>query len=355
MLYRKSYESGTKLNCVPCFSSSKMQFKQDTALSDTSPQGPDWLGLNLQAANLRNADLRNADLDNANLEGADLRAANLQKANLQNANLRRANLEGADLKDARLDNAEVRDCNFNDSDLRDANLATVRGLDAQQLAGANLAGVGLPKEISDFSGLSFVNELSKDTQALFAVLLLACIYSWLTIASTQDVQLFTSTGSSELPIIRTTVPLLFVYGAGPILFIDHFHLFSYLYAAPLGSHVKFTCRVSRRWRTASEDQSLDSERVCFSSIASQSTKSSPLSRSQLAIGIVAAWWLVPVTNLFFWLRYVHRQRLALSISHSIVLAASVFAALYFQELAAKTLRHRRTSTAVNAVQMEPVR
>ena len=133
--------------------------------------------------------------------------------------------------------------------------------------------------------------------------------------------------------------------------IDHFRLFSYLYAAPLGSHVKFTCRVSRRWRTASEDQSLDSERVCFSSIASQSTKSSPLSRSQLAIGIVAAWWLVPVTNLFFWLRYVHRQRLALSISHLIVLAASVFAALYFQELAAKTLRHRRTSTAVNAVQI----
>lgn len=205
-----------------------MQFKQDTALSDTSPQGPDWLGLNLQAANLRNADLRNADLDNANLEGADLRAANLQKANLQNANLRRANLEGADLKDARLDNAEVRDCNFNDSDLRDANLATVRGLDAQQLAGANLAGVGLPKEISDFSGLSFVNELSKDTQALFAVLLLACIYSWLTIASTQDVQLFTSTGSSELPIIRTTVPLLFVYGAGPILLLIifiYFHIY----------------------------------------------------------------------------------------------------------------------------------
>ena len=71
--------------------------------------------------------------------------------------------------------------------------------------------------------------------------------------------------------------VLFVYGTGPIVFLDTVFIYFHIYMQHLWEiTVKFTCRVSRRWRAGSEDQSLDSEHVFVSVNCQPSTKSSPI-------------------------------------------------------------------------------
>ena len=59
-------------------------------------------------------------------------------------------------------------------------------------------------------------------------MLLGCVYSWLTIATTTDVKLLTNTASSPLPIIGTEIPIAWFYIAAPLVLIAlylYFHFY----------------------------------------------------------------------------------------------------------------------------------
>jgi len=125
---------------------------------------------------LRGAALSGRDLSTANLRGADLRGAGFEASSLFRASLREANLQGIDLSVAK------------------------RGLQTEQLAGADLTGATLPEELKKlYDGLQNVNNISESARKLFLAVLAACLYSWLTIATTTDVNLITNRASSPLP------------------------------------------------------------------------------------------------------------------------------------------------------------
>ena len=288
-------------------------------------------GANLQEANLEEANLQEANLEEANLQSAILVEANLQKANLVKANLQKANLEEANLQKAYLGAANLQKAAFNltilrEANLQDAKLTDATGLLANQLAGANVSGAILPDYIQLSEGLSQVEEISKKAGKLFISMLLGCVYAWLTIAMTTDVGLLTNSTSSPLPIIQAKIPITGFYWAAPLI------LFSI--------YVWFHFYLQRYWQSLSslpavfpDGKELDEKvypwllnslvRPNFTLLRENGP---PLSRLMVVISIVLAWWVVPLTFVFFWLRYLPKHHWEGTIEHIIlIVVACVFA------------------------------
>jgi hypothetical protein len=189
-----------------------------------------------RASQAATPDLSAADLSGKDLSLADLRSVNFNKSNLSGNTLREANL-----RDAILRGTDLHGVNFSRSDLtgaslREANLQGVdlsvaqRGLQTEQLAGADLTGATLPEELKKlYDGLENVNNIPESARKLFLAVLAACLYSWLTIATTTDVNLITNRASSPLPVIQTSIPIVGFYWVAPLLllcvyFYFHFYL-----------------------------------------------------------------------------------------------------------------------------------
>jgi len=308
---------------------------------------------NLQEAHLFESDLQEALLNKANLQKADIRKSNLQKANLikaklqeanlfgacfKEADLLRAELQGANLAEAKLQGAKLWKARLREVDLQDADLTDATGLLAGQLAGANVSGAKLPEAIDKFEGLKIVEETSKHAQKLFVSMLLGCVYSWLTIATTTDARLLTNFASSPLPIIGTPIPIVGFYVAAPLLL--------------LGLYLYFHLYLQRLWEGLAElpavfpdGRPLDKRAdpwlligLVRSHFKLLRDKRPPFSRLQNAISILLAWWVVPVTLFFFWLRYLRRHDLVGTSLHIILLVVSIGFGIMSYLLARATLR-----------------
>lgn len=284
-------------------------------------------------ASLPMADLSGAGLVEANLQGANLIETTFRDADLRSANFQGANLRGSDLQKAKLLNTKLRD-----ADLQDANLAETTGLLAGQLGGANVCGAKLPGEIRNFDGLKSVEEVSKHAGNLLFSLLLACVYSWLTIATTTDALLLTNSISSPLPIIGTAVPIVAFYLAAPLFLLG---LYTYLHL-----------NLQRLWEGLAElpaifpdGRPLDKKAypwllnslVCVH-LPRLKKYRPPLSRVQVGISVFIAWWLGPLTILLFWGRYIRRHDWLGTILLVVLLTASIGGAIMLRALAAGTLR-----------------
>ena len=270
----------------------------------------------LQGAQLSGADLSGANFSDANLEDADLRDAILQGANLQRTALRDVNLENADL-------------------------TKTAGLLPAQLGGANLCGARLPDRFGDFDGLKIVEEESKNARTLFFGILLACVYGWLTIASTTDVLLLTNSSSSQLPVISASIPIVSFYIVGPLML---FVLYMYLHL-----------HLQRLWdrlvdlpAVFPDGRSLGKRAypwlltgLVYSYNPYLKNRRPPLSRLQTAISLLVTWWLMPLTILLFWTRYLRRHEWIGTSLHIVVLVASISAGILLYKLAVSTLRGHR--------------
>lgn len=287
-------------------------------------------------ANLCRADLRKADLEEANLQGinllkADLRGAQLKKVDLQGVNLRGAQLQGASLL-----RAVLREAN-----LQDADLSKVEGLQSDQLAGANLSGATLPEAVGRFEALSIVQEKSQNAKRILLALLLACIYLFLTVATTRDAPLITNSASSRLPIINSDVPIVGFYWAAPLIIVS-----VYLY---------FLLYLQRLWESLAklpavftDGTPLDEKAypwlpnsLVTSHFLLLRAQRPPLSGMQSLISILIAYWIVPLTLLFVWGRYLTRQDWAGTGTHIALLVTAAVSAVMFRRLAGETLAGKR--------------
>src|ERR1700677_1347690 len=96
----------------------------------------------------------------------------------------KAALKGMDLREANFGTADLRQVELDDSDLTNSILSQARGLSADQLRGTILTGAKLLKEIKEsLKTLPGVDEASKNSRKLFATMLIAFLYCWLTIFS----------------------------------------------------------------------------------------------------------------------------------------------------------------------------
>lgn len=284
------------------------------------------------SAALPGADFSGKELVEINLQGAYLIDAKFRNADLRSANLQRANLRGSDLQQAKLLNTKLRD-----ADLQDANLAETTGLLAGQLGGANVCGAKLPGEIRNFDGLKGVEEVSKHAGNLLFSLLLVCVYSWLTVATTTDALLLTNSASSPLPIVGAAVPIVAFYLAAPFFL--------------LGLYIYLHLNLQRLWEGLAElpavfpdGRPLDKKAypwllnglVC-AYLPRLKKYRPPLSRVQVGISVLVAWWLGPLTVLLFWARYLRRHDWPATVLLVALLTASISAAIMLYRLAATTL------------------
>lgn len=251
------------------------------------------------------------DLSDAQLAGVDLGDADLIDVNLSGANLRRAKLAKCELAGARL-------------------------------SGADLTGAQLPESISkQFESLGNVKEISSNAQKLFIAMLAACLYCWLTIGSTTDLNLITNRATSSLPIIQTGIPIVgFFYVAPLLLFGAYFYLHFYLQKLwdELGSlPAIFPDGKPLYERT---DPWLLSDLV---RIRSRKLRDSApfLARLQIWASVFLTWWVVPLTLFLFWGRYLVRHELPGTLFQMLAFSVSISCAIALYRLASHTLQGAR--------------
>jgi len=274
------------------------------------------------------------DLREAQLPGADLCTVNFSKANLA-----RADLQGALLAEANLREAQLPWTLLSDANLQHADLTHATGLLAEQLAGANVAGAQLPEEIRLFPELAIVEQLSQGLQSLFFVLLSACVYSILTIATTTHARLLTNATSSPLPIIGTVIPIASFYMAAPLLLLG-LYLYLHLYylrplwelLADLPTHFPDGRPLEKKaslWLLTGLDRS--------QSVREQEGRSRLAAVHSQGLGLFT-WGIVPVTLLLFWLEYLPRHDPWGTLLHVILLVISIWEFVLLYWLAATPLR-----------------
>jgi uncharacterized protein YjbI with pentapeptide repeats len=278
-------------------------------------------------------DLSRVDLTEMSLPGADLRQINLQKSCLRGADLRGANLLEADLSGANLLNAKLQD-----SDLRDADLKDAEFLLGKQLAGSDLGGARLPDSGLEFGGLEIVEQISRNARTILFSTLLACVYTWLTVATTTDPLLLTNSISSPLPIIRTEIPIAGFFWVAPLIL--------------LGLYLYFHIYLQRLWENLAELPAVfpDGTRLdkkaypwLLNGLVARQFKrlrnSRPqFSRLQTVLSVLLAWWTVPITLLVLWLRYLPRHDWLGTVLHAVLAIASIGGGILFYRTAMGTLR-----------------
>src|ERR1700683_1061073 len=299
-----------------------------------------WLASQSFVPDLSGANLHGKDLVERNLRDADLTGADLSSAILSDADLRRANLRGADLRGATFDGSNLFDASLRETNLQGVDLSVAkRGLQTEQLAGADLTGATLPPELAKlYDSLENVNNISESARKLFLAVLAACLYSWLTIATTTDVNLITNRASSPLPIIQTSIPIFGFYWVAPLLLLCvyfYFHFYLQKLWEELGSLPAIL--PDGRPLHAKIDPWLLNDLV-RAHLPKLSADRPFLSYLQLWISVLLAWWVVPVTMFLFWGRYLPRHERTGTTFHVALLAISLAAALRLYRLAVGTLR-----------------
>jgi uncharacterized protein YjbI with pentapeptide repeats len=308
--------------------------------------GADLNGANLEGANLRyarlcrgtllrNASLRGANLSGANLSGAELQVVNLTNADLYGADITGANLQGANFTGAYLCGASLRGANLEGVDLS----GVTGGLRTEQLAGADLTGARLPDQLKKlYDGLDNVKGISESARKIFLVVLAACLYCWLTIATTTDVNLITNRASSPLPIIQTAIPIAGFYLVAPMLVLCIYFYFHF-YLQKLWEELGSLPAVFPDGRPlhAKVDPWLLNDLV-QAHLPKLNVNRPFLSHFQLWISVLLAWWVVPITMFLFWGRYLRRHEQIGTAFHIVLLVVSLVAAVCLYRLAVATFR-----------------
>ena len=275
------------------------------------------------------------DLASAKLEGAELVGVNLRYADLQEADLKAADLLLADLRDsclarANLEEASLVGANLEGANLEGAALASAMGLVPRQLAGANLRDATLPPQILEFPGLADFARVSRSAVSFFSATISLSLLSWLMIWKTRDVQLISD--SSILPFLHSAAassafPTRVIYLIMPAVLVAVYLTFQY--------------HLQRLWDAVLElpaifpdGSSLDEHRPWIITGLLRAhfrwmNQDAPSTRFiEKAISMLLAYWLVPVTLVCFWGRYLTEQDMHGTLLHILLFAAATGVAVY---------------------------
>jgi kumamolisin len=208
-----------------------------------------------------------------------------------------------------------------------------------KLAAADLTGAEMPKPLSDkLEHLDNVKEISSNAQKLFVAALAACLYSWLTVGTTTDVNLVSNRATSSLPIIQTSVPIVGFFYVAPLLLLGAY-LYFHFYLQKLWDELGLLPSVFPDGDPLNRktDPWLLSDLVRIHSVKLRS--STPfLTNLQIWVSVFVAWWVVPLSLLVLWARYLVRHELTGTIFQSIAAAIAISSAMFLYRLARNTLR-----------------
>jgi uncharacterized protein YjbI with pentapeptide repeats len=283
-------------------------------------------------ADLCSVNLANADLTGVNLQGAFLHKANLSGADLSMANLRGASLVQADLRNTNLLGTELRGAN-----LMAATLYGAEGLWVGRLGGTNLFDALLPESISAFDGPKAIADATKVARwfyfSMLAISLLCCGL----IAFTTDLRLVLN--ASAIPISRfgNVLPMTGFYMGAPLLLLVIYLRFHFLLLRLWGSMAALPA-VFPDGQTPENDGPWYLMGLVRRHFRWARDNRSPFVVLETVLSTLLAYWAVPATVFFFWLRYLVRQDLRGTLLHVFLLTLSVAVATCLPVVISRVLR-----------------
>lgn len=338
-------------------------------------------GKNLSKALIKRVNLTGSYLESVKLSGANLQRVVFECANLNkstvvkakcydcvfnnsfilDAELGKSTFEKCQFKKARLDGSDLSNSNFSqsnfeeatllgtklhESNFQDANFEKVTGLLGSQLAGANVSGAKIPEDIRKFEGLARIEELSKKAGKLFILMLVGCLYSWLTIATTTDSQLLLNSKYYDLPIIQTAIPITPFFYVTPLIL--------------LGIYIWFHLYLQRLWEEMAilpaifpDGKPLDQKVFPWllngfvrAYIPLLKTTLPELFVLQFIASLFLAWGLVPFILSEFWVRVLptHDENFILTLAF--IFSITLGFGIYFFSLARLTLNKPNKRTRI---------
>src|SRR5229473_2137937 len=258
----------------------------------------------------------------ADLCGVNLAKADLTGVNLQGAHLHRTNLLGTELRGA---------------NLMGANLYGSEGLWFGRLGGTNLFDAVLPESISAVDSSKAIGDATKVARLFYFLTVGASLISCLLIAFTTDVRLLLN--SSALPIARlgNLLPMTGLYLGGPLVLLALSLRFHFLLLRLWGSMAALPA-VFPNGQTLEKDGPWYLMGLVRRHFRWQGESRSAMTAFETVLSTVLAYWIVPVTLFFFWLRYLPRQDFRGTLLHVFVMTVSVATATCVPFVVSRVLR-----------------
>ena len=282
----------------------------------------DLCGVNLAKADLTGVNLQGAHLHRTNLVGADLSMANLRGASLVRSNLQNANLLGTELRGA---------------NLMGANLYGSEGLWFGRLGGTNLFDAVLPESISAVDSSKAIGDATKIARWFYFLTVGMSLLCCALIAFTTDVRLLLNT--SAVPSLRlgNVLPMTGLYLGGPLVLLVLSLRFHFLLLRLWGSMAALPA-VFPDGQTLEKDGPWYLMGLVRRHFRWQGDTKSAMTAFETVLSTVLAYWIVPVTMFFFWLRYLPRQDFRGTLLHVFLITLSVATATSVPFVVSRVLR-----------------
>ena len=141
----------------------------------------------------------------------------------------------------------------------------------------------------------------------------ACIYVFLTVATTSGCPNcgYQLHSSQACPIINSEIPIVGFYWAAPLILAERLPLFSFVFAAALGVFGQAARRVPRWNATRRKGLPMATEQPGEFSLRPAKESDARFFRDcSRSVSIALVYWIVPLTLVFVWGRYLTRQEWA---------------------------------------------
>jgi uncharacterized protein YjbI with pentapeptide repeats len=282
----------------------------------------DLCGINLAKADLTGVNLQGASLIRMNLAGADLSMANLRGASLVRSNLQNANLLGTELRGA---------------NLMGANLYGAEGLWFGRLGGTNLFDAVLPESISAVDSSKAIGDATKVARWFYFLTVGLSLLCCTLIALTSDVRLLLNTSAIPSLKLGNVLPMTGLYLGGPLVLLALSLRFHFLLLRLWGSMAALPA-VFKDGETLEKDGPWYLMGLVRRHFRWQNDTKSAMTTFETVLSTVLAYWIVPVTMFFFWVRYLPKQDFRGTLLHVLLITLSVATATCVPFVVSRVLR-----------------
>jgi|TARA_B100000315_G_scaffold158317_1_gene146958 uncharacterized protein YjbI with pentapeptide repeats len=211
-------------------------------------------------------------------------------------------------------------------------------LTSASLAGANLSGARLPEDIAKFAQLDHVTEISKHARNIFVVTVLACVFSWLVVATTTDAALLVNKTSTELPFVGAKIPIAGFYWAAPAIMLS-LYIYLLLYMQRLWESLADLPAVFPDGRPL-EKQAFPWMLTSIIRIGVRQLRKHRLAYSGLRVllSFLTGWLFVPATIIILWVRFLPMHEWPTTGAQIAFFTIAIVAGIAFGFRAARTLK-----------------
>jgi uncharacterized protein YjbI with pentapeptide repeats len=251
-------------------------------------------------------DFSSANLAGADLTGVTLQGALMQKANLRGADLSMTNLRGVNLVEANLRETNLLGAEFSGANLMGANLYGAQGLWAGRLGGTNLFDATLPEAVSANDGGKAIAQSTQAARRFYLFVMAICLAACGLIALTTDVRLLLDESATVTARIPNFLPLHGFYLGAPLLLTVLYLRMQFLFLRLWGSMGALPA-VFPDGQTPEKDGPWYVMGPIRPHLRWTRDPRSPLAIVESVMAKLLAYWAVPVTLFFFWLRYLVMQ------------------------------------------------